>query len=104
MMPPRTGPAARPIPDAPAHTPSARRRSPGSGNVCAMSASEHGINAAAPAPWTTRATISTAKEVAPAQATLPTAKTARPTRNPVRSPRRSASAPAVSRSAANARV
>ena len=69
-----------------------------------MSASEQGINAAAPAPWTTRATMSSASDVAPAQAALPTAKTARPARNPVRSPRRSASAPAVSSSAANARV
>ncbi|MEA2233866.1 MAG: hypothetical protein QOD83_3682 [Solirubrobacteraceae bacterium] len=43
-------------------------------------------------------------ELAHAQAALPSPKTARPTRNPVREPRRSASAPADSNSAANASV
>jgi len=99
-----TGPAASPIPDAPPHTPSARRRSRGSGKAWAISASEQGINAAAPVPWITRATISAVSEVAHAQAALPSPKTARPMRNPVREPRRSASAPADSSCAANAKV
>jgi len=83
---------------------SARRRSPGSGNAWAISASEHGINAAAPVPWMTRATISAVSELAHAQAALPTANTARPARNPVREPNRSAQRAGESSSAANASV
>ena len=59
---------------------------------------------AAPAPWMTRATISVVSDVAQAQAALPSPNTARPTRNPVRDPKRSASEPADSSSAANANV
>jgi hypothetical protein len=75
-----------------------------SGNVWVIRASEHGMSAAAPAPWTVRAAMSAVSEVAPAQAALPRPKTVRPSRKPVRASTRSASAPAESSSAANASV
>jgi hypothetical protein len=102
--PPRIGPLAKPMPEAPPQIASARRRRPVSGKLWAISASEHGINQAAPTPCPTRAAISIAIDSPPLHRALPVPNTPSPIRNPARAPTRSASAPADSSNAANASV
>ena len=99
--PPMTGPLAAPIPPTEPHRPRARDRPARVGNAAWSSTSEDGTSAAAPAPCTNRAAISTPIDGASPQAAEASANSAVPPANTGRPPRRSASAPPVSSSPAN---
>lgn len=99
-MPPAAGPAARPIPLKPAHSPIALTRSRGTGYAAASRASEAGLSAAAPMPCTTRPVISHPIEGATEHSTDATVNTATPARNTRLRPKRSAKTPPDSNSMA----
>ncbi len=70
-------------------------------NSGSSSASEVGIRKAAPTAWITRAPTSVCADGATPHSSEPSAKTIRPPMNARRRPKRSASAPAGTSSAAN---
>ncbi len=98
--PPSGGPAAAATPPTAAQMPIAVGRRWGS-NSGSSSASEVGIRNAAPIAWITRAATSVGAEGAAPQRSDPSAKTISPPMKARRRPKRSASAPAGTSSAAN---
>ena len=97
--PPTSGPIATPRPEIPDHRPSTSPRLP-AGNASESSVSVSGMTAAAPAPWTARAAISTPVVGASAAAAEATVKTPSPIANMRRRPKRSPRAAPVSSSTA----
>ena len=92
-MPPKSTPAAAPLPPIAPQIPSALLRSEPSSNVVVMIESVAGEMIAAPSPCTARAAISTPIESARPQASDATAKSAMPIMNMRRRPSRSAARP-----------
>ncbi len=93
--PPITGPRATPRPLMPDQMPRATPRRP-AGNASDSSVSVRGVTSAPPAPCTARAATSAPMLGASAAAAEPTVKTANPSANMRRRPKRSPSAAPVS--------
>jgi hypothetical protein len=102
--PPATGPIATPRPLTADQMPIAFARSAGLVNTLVRIDSVAGMMNAAPIPMTARAAMSPGAELASAAASEPAAKTARPAVSARCLPNRSAIAPAINSSAANASV
>ena len=103
MSPPTSGPIASASAETPAQMPIAVPRSRG-GNVAAMIESVAGFMSAAPAPWRTRAAISSPLESASPHQSDATVKTTIPMTKISRRPYASATFPPISISAANVRA
>ena len=101
--PPTSGPIASAVAETPTQIPIAVPRCRG-GNAAVMIDSVAGFMSAAPTPCTTRAPIRKSALGASAHASEEPAKTASPATKTRRRPRRSASFPPVSSSAANVRA
>jgi len=100
-MPPKSTPAAAPLPPIAPQMPSALLRSEPSSNVVVMIASVAGETIAAPTPCTARAAMSTPIEPAMPQTSEASENSAIPTMNIRRRPSRSAARPPSSRSPPN---
>ena len=91
--PPRTWPATKPTEEIAPYRPMARVRSAPSGKLVVMRDSAAGATIAAPAPWMTRAAISSAESWARPPARLASANAMSPITNIRRRPSRSAARP-----------
>ena len=103
-MPPRSTPAAPPAPPIAPQMPRARLRAGPSANAVVRIVSDAGAITAPPRPWTARAPISTACELASPPISDATANRTSPETNTIRRPSRSAARPPSSRKPANVTV